>query len=153
MKVCHTVNAWTLHNGKVLLVKHKKLGIWLAPGGHVEANELPHMAAQREFWEESGVRGQVISAYKSPKAGKTSQYLPLPFYCNLHEINKPRGNTFCEQHYSWGFFVRVTDQSGFAQNLEETDGIGWFGPDEIDDLETSEDIKNEARFVFQNFPN
>lgn len=26
---------------KFLFIKHKKLGKWLQPGGHLEANELP----------------------------------------------------------------------------------------------------------------
>jgi ADP-ribose pyrophosphatase YjhB (NUDIX family) len=32
----------------VLLVYHRKLAMWLPPGGHVEPNELPDDAAVRE---------------------------------------------------------------------------------------------------------
>lgn len=151
-KRCHTVNAWTIHDGKTLLVKHKKLGIWLAPGGHVEDNELPHIAAEREFEEESGVQVKAISALPLDITGITSEYLPLPFYCNLHEINKPRGNSFCEQHYSWGFFVTVLDASNLNDADDGVDGVGWFTLEEMKDLETTDDIRAEAVYVFEKFP-
>ena len=40
----------------VLLHFHKKLHLWLQPGGHIEANEAPWDAALREVWEETGLR-------------------------------------------------------------------------------------------------
>ncbi len=151
-KRCLTVVAWTLFEGKTLLVKHKKLGIWLAPGGHVEENELPHYAAQREFFEETGVKVQVVSSAQLP-SGTTSEYLPNPFAMNLHWINKPsKTRGFCEQHYTLNFFVKVLDASGFGRQIEETDDIGWFTKDEIAALETTDDIRAEALFVFENFP-
>ena len=39
-----------------LLIHHKRLDRWLAPGGHVEEeDESPRAAAAREVWEETGV--------------------------------------------------------------------------------------------------
>lgn len=40
----------------ILLVKHKGLGVWLPPGGHVEEGELPHVAALREAFEETNMQ-------------------------------------------------------------------------------------------------
>ncbi len=151
-KRCHTVNAWTLHKGKTLLVKHKKLGIWLAPGGHVEDNELPHQAAQREFFEETGVRVEVLSAQKNTFQATSSEYLPLPFYCNLHDVYKPRGNSFCEQHYSWGYYVKVVDESGFGKEDDGILGVRWFTLEELKTVETTEDIREEGIAVFTQFP-
>ncbi len=152
-KRCHTAAGFAFRDGKILLVKHKKLGIWLAPGGHVEENELPHQAAEREFLEETGVKAEAISAYPMPSAA-ASQSLPLPFFGNLHEINKPRSHTgtFCEQHYGYGYLLRISDDSGLGRQEEEVDDIGWFGRDEIESLETTEDVKNELRFIFDHFP-
>ncbi len=39
----------------VLLHRHKKLGIWLQPGGHVDSGESPWEAARREAGEETGL--------------------------------------------------------------------------------------------------
>lgn len=43
-------------SGLVLLHQHKRLGLWLPPGGHIEDGEEPHVAAAREAWEETGAR-------------------------------------------------------------------------------------------------
>jgi 8-oxo-dGTP diphosphatase len=128
------------------------LGIWLAPGGHIEENELPQQAAEREFLEETGVKVRVISASPVPE-GKESEYLAVPFGMNLHWINKPsKTRGFCEQHYTLNFFVKVLDTSLFAHQEEEVTDIGWFSREEIEGLETTDDIKNEAMFVFDHFP-
>lgn len=38
-----------------LLHRHKRLGIWMQPGGHVDAGEAPWEAALRETHEETGI--------------------------------------------------------------------------------------------------
>jgi 8-oxo-dGTP diphosphatase len=52
----------------VLLVQHRKSGLWLYPGGHVEANEDPEQAARREVREEVGIEIDIISdpSYEHP---------------------------------------------------------------------------------------
>jgi len=39
----------------VLLLKHKRLGIWLQPGGHIDSGETPWEASLRECREETGL--------------------------------------------------------------------------------------------------
>lgn len=39
----------------VLLLKHKRLGIWLQPGGHIDSGETPWEGALRECREEAGL--------------------------------------------------------------------------------------------------
>jgi 8-oxo-dGTP pyrophosphatase MutT (NUDIX family) len=39
----------------VLLLRHKRLGMWLQPGGHIDAGETPWDAALREAAEETGL--------------------------------------------------------------------------------------------------
>lgn len=46
---------WDALRNLLLLVDHKRAGLWLPPGGHVEAGEHPREAAQRECREELGI--------------------------------------------------------------------------------------------------
>ncbi|HEX6658055.1 MAG TPA: NUDIX domain-containing protein, partial [Ilumatobacter sp.] len=39
----------------VVLHKHKRLGLWLQPGGHIDPGEAPWRAAIREAQEETGL--------------------------------------------------------------------------------------------------
>jgi 8-oxo-dGTP pyrophosphatase MutT (NUDIX family) len=38
-----------------VLHRHKRLGIWMQPGGHIDAGETPEVAARREATEELGM--------------------------------------------------------------------------------------------------
>jgi len=46
--------------GKVLLIKHKRLGTWLPVGGELEPGETPAEAAVRELLEETGLSGTPV---------------------------------------------------------------------------------------------
>lgn len=161
-KICITASAWLVHEQKVLLVHHKKLDIWLAPGGHVDENELPHQAAEREMWEETGLK--VKALHNTPLRCNDSLIVPNPIYSDLHWVCQenyqvrtkgadpeivPVGwrEKGCEQHICFAYLVEATGSLDFRQNVEETLGIGWFGIDDLPDLKTTEGIRNEARYV------
>jgi 8-oxo-dGTP pyrophosphatase MutT (NUDIX family) len=55
-----TVAVLVVRRDRVLLHWHAKLGRWLPPGGHIEPNELPDEAAQREVIEETGVDIELV---------------------------------------------------------------------------------------------
>lgn len=45
----------------VVLLKHKRLGLWLQPGGHIDPGETPWQAALREAAEETGLQVELGS--------------------------------------------------------------------------------------------
>lgn len=50
-----TSSAVVVSDAGVLLHLHKRLGLWLQPGGHIDPAETPAQAARREVWEETGL--------------------------------------------------------------------------------------------------
>lgn len=189
-KLCYTAGGMLINEGKVLLIKHKKLGIWLNPGGHIDEGELPHQAAEREFFEETGVKVRAIDALALPGINKNFSQLkngkrpdikigddafpndeslgfqPNPITTNLHWVNEEsydlrlksdnKDKRFptktwkrgCEQHVGFFYMLQAIDGVDFYQNEEETDGIAWFGHEEIDDIDTRDNIRNEIKLGF-----
>ena len=53
---CHlTASAFVVGTRGTVLHKHRKLGIWVQPGGHVDPGEPPAAGALREATEETGL--------------------------------------------------------------------------------------------------
>ena len=59
-KIDFTVAIFVVHDGKVLLIHHRRLDKWLPLGGHIELDEDPEIAALREAKEESGLDVELI---------------------------------------------------------------------------------------------
>lgn len=56
-----TVGAFVLAERHVLVIHHRRLDIWLEPGGHVDPEDgTLEIAAARELVEETGVTAQLV---------------------------------------------------------------------------------------------
>lgn len=124
-KVDFTTSVYIVQNGRVLLHKHKKLGIWLPPGGHIELDEDATQAALREAREETGLVVDLVGHKKllvSPQDG--SQDLLPPMFVNRHRINETH------EHVDSIYFATVV--GGDLQPEEDGGEIGWFSREEIE---------------------
>jgi len=74
----------------VLLHRHRRLGIWLQPGGHVDAGEVPWDAACREALEETGLRVGLRRVGGAPS-------VPRLAHVDVHP--GPRGHTHLDLRY------------------------------------------------------
>lgn len=123
-----TTAVFVVHEGKVLLHRHRKLNRWLPPGGHIEPNEIPDLAAVREVFEETGV---VVTLVGSPAIdvdipGQPKQLCP-PAGIQMTAIGPGH------EHIDIVYFAT-------GNPAAELPDVGWFGPDEWAPLDLTEEI-------------
>jgi len=106
-----TGSAWVVSadGERALLMHHRKLGIWVQPGGHADGDGDLASVALREAEEETGLRGLRIEGGI--------------FDLDRHLI-PPRGNDPAHFHYDVRFVVRAGADERFVVN-EESHALAW----------------------------
>jgi 8-oxo-dGTP pyrophosphatase MutT (NUDIX family) len=108
---------------RVLLLHHRKLGLWLQPGGHGDPGETTgEEVALREGFEESGIAGLALH----PGAQR-------PLDIDVHEI-PAFGAEPAHLHLDLRYLVVAPDADGVSPALAELHDIRWFRWDETDAL-------------------
>ena len=97
---------------RVLLHRHKRLGVWLQPGGHLEAGEGPAQAARRETLEETGV------------AADHPRTRPRLVHVDVHE--GPRGHVHLDLRYLLVIAAVQRPRPGVGESLD----VAWLPPDD-----------------------
>ena len=158
-KICYTASATLIVDNRILLIKHKKLQTWLCPGGHIDPDETAHEAAEREFWEETGLRVKAINSVEDlPSASADGTAQVVPFAVNFHWVSKKnyenrclveedkdakreaKWEKGCEKHFNFSYLVKALADLNFHENVEEVDGIAWFTEQEVDELYQNKEI-------------
>lgn len=121
-----TATAYIIENEKVLLLFHRKLGKWLPPGGHVEANETPVECALREVLEETGLEIQLIKDEHIWIDRHNAVSCERPFMCLIENIPS-YGTVAAHQHIDFIFVGRPIGGS----LLDDPSHLRWFTLDEV----------------------
>ncbi|AZR01270.1 NUDIX domain-containing protein [Trueperella pyogenes] len=103
---------------EILLDFHKKAGMWLQFGGHLEHDDasLP-AAALREGREESGLSSFVA-------------FSEVPCDLDVHSLGG--GFTACREHWDVGF-VALARRDAVVNVSDESERLGWFPVDDLPD--------------------
>ena len=129
-----TVAVFVVHRGRVLLLFHPKLGMWLPPGGHIEPGELPDEAAIREVFEETGVRVRLVG-----EPGVDVDYprqLARPAGIQLEDIGPGH------QHIDLVYFaVPLEEDCAVSEECAARDRAGWYDPAELEALGANAEIR------------
>jgi len=135
MKRHFTASVYVVKDDKVLLVHHKKLNLWLPLGGHIEEDETPEMALEREAMEEAGISIEILGERdKMAKDGKVDVLL-TPNHMLLEDIDEKH------QHIDLVYLARTKDDDIKLKEDEHHD-IKWFSAEEIPTLITTQNVKH-----------
>lgn len=111
---CVYFAAFDPNNSVVFIGNHKKSGLWLFNGGHLDKRELPQDALKREAKEEWGDSGLVETVRE-------------PALLTITEIKQPTDIT-CRTHYDIWYFIPLDSgaftpvESLLAKEFHQT---GW----------------------------
>ena len=118
-----------VNGDKTLLVHHKKLEKWLPVGGHIEKEETPEQALEREAMEEAGLTIEILE--QKHFENEDSARLKVPHYMQVELIpDKQKG---LHEHIDLIFFCK-TKENKITLNKKEHHDIKWF---------TAKDLENE----------
>lgn len=127
-----TASCWLVDAGgtRALLTHHKKLGLWLQPGGHADGERDLRIAALKEAEEESGLPGLSIE--------------PAVFDLDRHWIPEHKGVP-AHWHYDVRYVVRAGAEEGYAVSDESHD-LAWRSIAELaDDAGADPSVQRMAR--------
>ena len=114
--------------GKVLLLRHRQLGKWLQPGGHVDVSDLSVFdAALREVREETGIGPDRLVPLRFCAdrnivlADADGHYIPSCEWKNEKE----------HYHFDLRFGFLVDGDPQVVVDRSESDGFRWVGLEEL----------------------
>ena len=136
-----TVAGYIIADDKVLLVHHRKLDLWLPPGGHIEQNETPDDALIREIKEETGLDVEILNQSNLPKEGNIKRSCAIPIAANVHNVG---------DHDHYCLFYLCTPKNKAALNInKELKDAQWFSQEDLDKPHVPKDVRNIGLKAFE----
>ncbi len=126
-KIDFTVAIFVVHEGKVLLIHHRKLDKWLPLGGHIELDEDPEAAALREAREESGLEVELLGE-RPPTTEDGTRALITPRFLDIHRISATH------EHIGMIYWARPK-QGSLVLSKEEHHDLRWCSSADLDQLQ------------------
>lgn len=133
---------YVVHDDQVLLVFHRALQRWLAPGGHIDLGETPDQAAVREVREETGLDVLLLSPVSDTHHFDDVgvRMLTLPIAVQLEDIHPGH------QHVDF-VYVGTTDSPDLKVDLLEVVEAKWFSTRELERGDIAENVRRVARLA------
>jgi 8-oxo-dGTP pyrophosphatase MutT (NUDIX family) len=128
----YSVAVFVKSNARLVLLKHRKLGIWLPPGGRVEQGESLDRAAIREVFEETGLAIRLLNGRYPVLFNGHPATIPV----GLQIETRPDGSNYID-------FVYISEPIGgdrLVKNLESLE-LGWYKLDEISSLTLTAEMR------------
>lgn len=123
-----TSSVYVVYDNKVLLHRHKKYNTLFPLGGKMSEEEVPHEAAIREVYEESGLEVELYNRDSELDLGRVIQ-LHSPMHTLLENIGHEVENIDFI-YFARAFSNEVRPQKG------ESKEVYWFTKEEIESNDT-----------------
>jgi 8-oxo-dGTP pyrophosphatase MutT (NUDIX family) len=127
-----TVAVFVVDRGAVLLHRHRKLGMWLPPGGHIEKDELPDDAAVREVYEETGIEAELVGERRDDVEDPVQLHRPAGV--QLENIGPGH------QHIDLIYFARPLGSTDIRDEFL-ADEVGWYGPEDWGRMRVNREVR------------
>jgi 8-oxo-dGTP pyrophosphatase MutT (NUDIX family) len=141
MKTDFVVAGYIFNKGKVLLIKHKKLGLWLPVGGHIDENETPDAALLREIKEETNLDARILGNNGISPEGNVKKNLAVPFHANVHSVGD-------HDHCCFFYLCKALNPKKLKIN-NELDDFRWVYKAELSGKEIPADVRNIGMRAFE----
>lgn len=113
--------------GRVLLVHHNTMNLWVFPGGHIDENEAPHECAIREVREETGLEIEIPGVSPGGRA-----VFPKPIMIEEFEApGKPAKGEPAHHHIDFLYVGFASAAHQIKPELDEVHGVQWFDLDTL----------------------
>ncbi len=83
--------AVVIRDDQLLLIRRKDNGLWALPGGMIEVGEHAALAAERELWEETGLRGKATTMLGLFDSRFWNCRSKRQIYLHVFEVDVPAG--------------------------------------------------------------
>jgi len=144
MKTDLVIGGYLIYDSKLLLIHHKKLDLWLPPGGHIEKDETPDDAVKREFLEELGIKVEILNRNDVPIGGSIVKQLAVPFYVNVHNVGD-------HDHCCFFYLCTLKNPEKIKINKSELKDFDWFSPEELNQERIPIDVRGISMKAFDLF--
>jgi len=140
----YTATTYVVCDGSVALHRHDGIDRWLPPGGHVDRDELPHVAARREVTEETGLDVELVASVDDVSSA-TVEPLPKPQHFQLADVNRFEGHVG-HQHVDMVYYARAESRDISPSAGEQAaDAWQWFDAAALADERFDPDVRTIGR--------
>ncbi|WP_114576309.1 NUDIX hydrolase [Saliphagus sp. LR7] len=135
-----TATVYVVADGATALHDHRRLGIRIPPGGHVDRDELPHETAIRECREETGLEATIIPTEDRRIEAETGRPLPRPRRQMLYDIDVHDGRV-AHQHVDHIYYATVPSREiDPADGEVGVEGWRWYTREDLRASDVDDDV-------------
>jgi 8-oxo-dGTP pyrophosphatase MutT (NUDIX family) len=119
-----TVSGFIVEGGRTALHWHRRLQLWLPPGGHIDPDEDPAQAVIREVREETGITAEIVP-HQPPFRFSNVTQLPPPLSIIVADVAEGP-----HEHIDMVYALRPVPGVPRAAPEEHHDFV-WLGEDAL----------------------